>query len=72
MLECKKTDGVSVKAKSEAWAKVAEEFNSINLNERRDVNSLKVFYQNTKRTIKKKAALNNVSRKMFLLYLVKL
>lgn len=55
LLENKATDGVTIKEKRVAWQRVAESFNAQSL-QTRDVNTLKLKYENIKRTLKKKIA----------------
>lgn len=55
IIECKKTDGVSVKLKNAEWQKIAEKFTATSSTYPRDSHSLKTLWENLKR--KAKAAL---------------
>lgn len=48
VIENKKTDGVTLKEKQEAWKRVEVLFNSANCSNR-DINSIKMKYDNIKR-----------------------
>lgn len=50
------------KKKEETWRKIMAEFNAENINEPRDVDSLKTVYKNSKRQFKKNKAGKNVSQ----------
>lgn len=52
----KKTDGVSVNEKKDAWLKITNEFNSISPNNvLRETNSLKKYYDSIKEDLRKRA-----------------
>lgn len=53
IIECKKTDGVGIKAKDDAWEKIQEDFNSNADVTRRTTKQLRQYYINTKRLAKK-------------------
>lgn len=55
VIENKATDGVTIKEKRGAWQRIADTFNSQAL-QHRDVNTLKLKYENIKRNLKKKIA----------------
>ncbi|KAJ3662241.1 hypothetical protein Zmor_006597 [Zophobas morio] len=59
IIENKKTDAVSVKQKLNCWEEIKTEFNAVTTEGPRDVQSLKTFYQNTKRSLKKERAEKN-------------
>ncbi|KAJ3661718.1 hypothetical protein Zmor_006105 [Zophobas morio] len=59
IIENKKTDAVSVKQKVNCWEEIKNEFNAVTTEGPRDVQSLKTFYQNTKRSLKKERAEKN-------------
>ncbi|XP_028151142.2 uncharacterized protein LOC114344506 [Diabrotica virgifera virgifera] len=45
--------------KVKCWEKIKEEFNGTTLEGTRDIQTLKIFYQNSKRTLKKERAEKN-------------
>ncbi|XP_072382600.1 uncharacterized protein [Diabrotica undecimpunctata] len=59
IIENKKTDAVSMRDKMKCWEIIKDEFNAITVEGPRDVQSLKIFYQNSKRVVKKERAENN-------------
>uniref|UniRef100_A0A1Y1N4D8 Regulatory protein zeste n=1 Tax=Photinus pyralis TaxID=7054 RepID=A0A1Y1N4D8_PHOPY len=58
IIENKLTDGGSLREKQSAWARVGKLFDSANSETKRDVNALKMKYENIKRNLKKKIALS--------------
>lgn len=63
IIENKKTDGVTLKEKQEAWKKVHTLFAAQNKEALRDLLSLKLKYDNIKRNLKKKISDNKAEGK---------
>lgn len=61
-IENKKTDGTTLKEKHNAWKRITHTFNSLmglsNNDFHRDINSIKLKYENIKRTLKRKITAN--------------
>ena len=59
VIECKKTDKVSVQEREKVWDGIAQEFNDILLSEpMRTSRQLKMCYENLKRRIRKEVSLD--------------
>lgn len=59
IVECKKTDKVSVKMKSEKWKRIAEEFNSTSIFMQRDWTVLRNLWENLKKKAKQTITVQN-------------
>lgn len=64
VIECKKTDCVTASAKTKAWEKLCEAFNSESTNTKRNIGQLQVLWKNFKSRAKKESAF--VRRERFL------
>ncbi|XP_050506242.1 uncharacterized protein LOC126884353 [Diabrotica virgifera virgifera] len=62
IIENKQTDGVTNKQKAIAWENISKEFNAMNVNTHRTSKQIKTFYENIKRKIKKKQAIEKVEK----------
>ncbi|XP_072402825.1 myb/SANT-like DNA-binding domain-containing protein 3 [Diabrotica undecimpunctata] len=62
IIENKQTDGVTNKQKAIAWENITKEFNAMNVNTHRTSKQIKTFYENIKRKIKKKQAVEKVEK----------
>ncbi|KAK5649343.1 hypothetical protein RI129_000372 [Pyrocoelia pectoralis] len=62
IIECKKTDGTTWEEKSSCWKKIAVQFNSKSPNyHNRTADSLKKYYENQKKTLRKNIADEKIS-----------